>query len=137
MKICKSSALRLWGEYYGNVRFAKDFHGNLMCRDGYGDKDYYTYQYGQQIYCGWNIHHILPVANGGTNEKHNLICTNIYIPNNGNFIMETVNFQNMNFISECMPLSLGSDMPQTCTLSSRKFMGLCTAMPSWTTRCIL
>lgn len=78
MKICKSSALHLWDEYYGNICFAEDFHGNLMCRDGYADKNYYIYHYGQQIYCGWNIHHILPVSSGGTNEKHNLICTNIY-----------------------------------------------------------
>ena len=40
MKICKSNALRLWDAYYGNVRFAEDFHGNLMCRDGYGNANY-------------------------------------------------------------------------------------------------
>ena len=34
--------------------------------------------WGKIIYCGWNIHHILPLSCGGTNEKHNLICTNIY-----------------------------------------------------------
>ena len=78
MKICKSNALRLWDAYYGNVRFAEDFHGNLMCRDGYGNADYCVIRWGRTVYCGWNIHHILPIACGGINEKQNLICTNIY-----------------------------------------------------------
>ena len=78
MKICKSNALRLWDAYYGNVRFAEDFHGNLMCRDGYGNADYCVIRWGRTVYRGWNIHHILPIACGGTNEKQNLICTNIY-----------------------------------------------------------
>ena len=46
MKICKSNALRLWDAYYGNVRFAEDFHGNLMCRDGYGNADYCVIRWG-------------------------------------------------------------------------------------------
>ena len=78
MRICKANALRLWEENYGNARFAEDFHGNLMCREGYGNDDFYVYHCGEIIYCGWNIHHILPLSCGGTNEKHNLICTNIY-----------------------------------------------------------
>ncbi len=78
MKICRANALRLWEECFGNSQFAEDFHGNLMCRDGYGDDDFYVYRFGKRIYCGWNIHHILPLSCGGTNEKHNLICTNIY-----------------------------------------------------------
>ena len=78
MKICKANALRLWEECYGNEQFAKDFHGNLMCRDGYGNENFYVNRWGKIIYCGWNIHHILPLSCGGTNEKHNLICTNIY-----------------------------------------------------------
>ena len=32
---------------------------------------------GERIYCGWNLHHILPVAHGGTDAVSNLICTNI------------------------------------------------------------
>lgn len=77
MKINKSNALRLWEEMYGNKIFAEDFHGNLMCKDGYGNRNFYVYNYGQKIYCGWNIHHILPLACGGTNAKNNLVCTNI------------------------------------------------------------
>ena len=78
MKICRANALRLWEENYGNARFAEDFHGNLMCRDAYGDEDFFVIRWGEKIYCGWNIHHIHPVCCGGTNEKHNLICTNIH-----------------------------------------------------------
>ena len=78
MKINKKNAFLLWEEYFGNQQYAEDFHGNLMCRDGYGNPDYYIFYYGKKIYCGWNIHHILPVAKGGSNRKNNLICTNIY-----------------------------------------------------------
>lgn len=84
MRINKVNALRFWNECYGDNLFAEDFHGNLMCRDGYGDPDYFVYErngfivnYSSKIYCGWNIHHILPVALGGTNAKSNLLCTNI------------------------------------------------------------
>ena len=44
MKICRKNALRLWGEYFGNSEFAEDFHGNLMCRDGYGDANFSIYR---------------------------------------------------------------------------------------------
>ena len=78
MKIYKATALRLWKECYGNKQFVEDFHGNLMCREGYGNEMFYVNSWGKKIYCGWNIHHILPLSCGGTNEKYNLICTNIY-----------------------------------------------------------
>lgn len=77
MKINRENALRLWEEYFGNVELAEDFHGNLMCKYAYSDKDYFVCRGGRKIYCGWNIHHILPKANGGTNVKSNLVCTNI------------------------------------------------------------
>lgn len=77
MKICKRNAFRLWEESFGNARFAEDFHGNLMCKDSFGKaNDYIMYQ-GEKILCGWNIHHIFPATQGGTNEKCNLICTNM------------------------------------------------------------
>ena len=78
MKICKSNALRLWDAYYGNVRFAEDFHGNLMCRDGYGNANYCVIRWGRTVYCGWNIHHILPIACGGTNEKQNSLVRRFF-----------------------------------------------------------
>ncbi len=55
----------------------EEFHGYLMCREGYGDPDYYVCDGKERIYCGWNIHHILPKTCGGTNAISNLICTNI------------------------------------------------------------
>ena len=77
MKIDKKHALHLWEEHYGNSTFAEDFHGNLMFRDAFGDPDFFIVEWGKQIYCGWNLHHILPVSHGGTNAKSNLVCTNI------------------------------------------------------------
>ncbi len=77
MKINRQSAIRLWEERYGDKQFADDFHGYLMCKYGYGNSNFYIIDRGKKIYCGWNIHHILPIANGGTNAKENLICTNI------------------------------------------------------------
>ncbi len=47
-----------------------------MCREGYGNPDYYVYDGRERIYCGWNVHHILPIALGGTDAKANLLCTN-------------------------------------------------------------
>lgn len=35
MKINKKNAFKLWEKHYGDARFAEDFHGYLMCRDGY------------------------------------------------------------------------------------------------------
>ena len=48
-----------------------------MCKDGYGNNNFSVNYYGQEIYCGWNIHHVLPSTCGGTNAKSNLLCTNI------------------------------------------------------------
>ena len=58
MKINKYNALRFWEECYGNKQYAEDFHGNLMCKVGYGNKNFSVNYYGHKIYCGWNIHHI-------------------------------------------------------------------------------
>ena len=49
MKITKANALHLWNQRYGNVQFAKDFHGNLMCRSAYGNDKYYIVRKGQKI----------------------------------------------------------------------------------------
>lgn len=77
MKICKKNALKLWERYYGNAIYAEDFHGNLMCKHGYGKPEFYIIEAGERIYCGWNLHHILPKASGGGNAVSNLLCTNI------------------------------------------------------------
>ena len=77
MKINKFNALRLWDMLYGEESLIDDFHGYLMCRDGYGNQDFYILDHGERIYCGWNLHHVLPRALGGTSAINNLICTNI------------------------------------------------------------
>ena len=77
MKICKKNALRLWKMCYGEAMYAEEFHGYLMCRNGYGNSNYYIIEDGEKIYCGWNLHHILPRAFGGSNAISNLLCTNI------------------------------------------------------------
>lgn len=41
MKINKKNALRLWEMCFGDDKYAEDFHGYLMCRDGYGNPDYF------------------------------------------------------------------------------------------------
>ena len=82
MKLNRTNALRLWESSFGSALFAADFHGNLMYRDAYGSESFFIIRQNRKIFCGWNIHHILPVAQGGTDTKENLICTNI-ITNNG------------------------------------------------------
>ena len=56
MRINKKNALRLWEMCFGDNNFAEDFHGYLMCREGYGDPDYYVCDGKERIYCRWNIH---------------------------------------------------------------------------------
>lgn len=77
MKINRSNAMQLWQDTYGDREFAEDFHGNLMCRSAYGNPDYHIRDNGQRIYCGWNVHHILPKTHGGTDSRDNLLCVNV------------------------------------------------------------
>ena len=53
MRINKKNALRLWEMCFGDNNFAEDFHGYLMCREGYGDPDYYVCDGKERIYCGY------------------------------------------------------------------------------------
>ena len=77
MRMTKKRALNLWAKHFGNARYAVDFHGSLMCREAYGDEMYYIVDHGEKVFCGWDIHHILPSAQGGTDSEANLLCTNI------------------------------------------------------------
>lgn len=77
MKITRKNAMRLWFRHYGDAEYAEDFDGGLMYRDAYGNRNFFVWENGKKIYCGWNLHHILPISCGGTNAESNLICTNI------------------------------------------------------------
>ena len=77
MTITRVFAMQLWQSQYGNAAYAEDFDGGLMYRDAYGDPEYYEWRGGVKVYCGWNIHHIQPLARGGKNRRDNMICTNI------------------------------------------------------------
>ena len=77
MKINRETAYKVWESKYGYVDYANDFHGNYMCKKAFGKRNYYEIIGGRKVYCGWNIHHILPKACGGTNRFTNLTCTNI------------------------------------------------------------
>ena len=77
MKITKTNALRLWTQQFGDKQFAKDFHGNLMCKSAYGNSKFFVVRKGKKIFCGWNIHHIFPSSIGGKNDEANLLCTNM------------------------------------------------------------
>lgn len=77
MRINRKKAMKLWFHVYGDQDYAEDFDGALMRREAYGDPNYYEFHDGQKIYCGWNIHHILPKACGGSDDLDNLACTNV------------------------------------------------------------
>lgn len=77
MRITRERAMSLWFQNYGYAEYAEDFDDSLMYRNAYGKREFFIWEGGERIYCGWNIHHILPIASGGTNTENNLICTNI------------------------------------------------------------
>lgn len=52
MKICKKNTLELWEICYGKAVYAEDFHGNLMCRNGCGNPNYYIVENGERIFVG-------------------------------------------------------------------------------------
>ena len=77
MNKTRKIAMKLWEERYGNMKVAKDFHGNYMAYEGYGNPNYEKKIKGKTVKCGWNLHHILPKSKGGTYDKENLACVNI------------------------------------------------------------
>lgn len=83
MKINKQKAMHLWEKEYGKRDFATDFNGKLMYKKAYGKPGYCIKdESGKKVNCGWNVHHIQPKANGGTDAMSNLTCTN-YATNQG------------------------------------------------------
>ena len=77
MKINRNIALAIWEQEFGDARWATDFAGRIMYIEDFGNSEIYRLYRGKYIYTGWNLHHILPKANDGTNAKFNLTCTNI------------------------------------------------------------
>lgn len=77
MKISKKNALAIWEKMFGNKEYAEDFDGRFMYKNAYGDRNFFVYDNGVKIYCGWNLHHVLPKSCGGMDDAENLICTNI------------------------------------------------------------
>lgn len=77
MEINRKTAYKVWESMFGYAEYAEDFHGNYMCKTAFGNRNYYEIINGRRVYCGWNLHHILPKACGGTNKFKNLTCTNI------------------------------------------------------------
>ena len=85
MKINTKHALELWQNLFGDKEYAKDFSGALICRCKYNERNAtvpFQFNDGQEIHkidvcVGWNIHHILPISKGGTNDDENLAIINI------------------------------------------------------------
>ena len=77
VKINRKTALVIWRATYGNALYAKDFTGRYMYIDDFGNRKICRNVKGKRVHTGWNLHHVLPKANNGTDAKTNLICTNI------------------------------------------------------------
>lgn len=62
MSIDRNTALDIWQEMFGDVRWMKDCFGAWMCKEGYGDKEYNTRMTGddRDYDYSWNIDHIRP-----------------------------------------------------------------------------
>lgn len=67
MKINEKTAKRFFLENFPDG-VGYDFAGRKMILEDYGN---------DKVETGWNIDHILPLSNGGTNAKINLQCTNV------------------------------------------------------------
>ena len=77
MKLSKKAAQQVWREEFGDKKLVKDFSGQYMYFDAYGDRNYSRNIKGRKTQCGWNIDHVLAKSKGGQTVKNNLECTNI------------------------------------------------------------
>ena len=97
MKINRNNAFKIWEIMFDDEEYAEDFHGNYMRKEAFGKRNYYEIINGVKVYCGWNIHHILPKACGGSNKIENLICTNIITndlaEDKTSFVIDEVHYQ--------------------------------------------
>ena len=87
MKINTKHAKEYWNKTFGDVEYAEDFSGALICRSNYNDRKttaIYKAEFGGKVYeieryIGWNLHHIMPKVDGGTNNEENLIIANVVV----------------------------------------------------------
>ncbi|MDR4968997.1 MAG: HNH endonuclease [Acholeplasmataceae bacterium] len=74
MKINKQNALLIWESIFGSNLVALDFTGRYIYKDDFNNKTELRFDNtGRKYNFGWNIHHILPISLGGTNEIKNLL----------------------------------------------------------------
>ena len=65
MNIDKQTALKIWDDVFGNVRFAQDCFGTWMCRDAYSNECVSMLDpkgSGKKYDYSWNLDHIRPKA---------------------------------------------------------------------------
>lgn len=73
MNINEENAKELWRSRYGAEDNIQDFTGKWMYYYDYGKQnELRNSKDGKRRDYGWNIHHMLPEAKGGTNNKKNL-----------------------------------------------------------------
>jgi len=77
MKINKENALTLWEERYGGAVDVVDFTGRPINKGDYNSRQQAKGKDSVIRNYGWNLHHILPQAQGGNDDKQNLEIVNI------------------------------------------------------------
>jgi hypothetical protein len=85
VKINTKHALELWHEIFRDKEYERDFACSPICRSHYNDRNATTvfeFNDGKKTheinyYTGWNLHHVLPLSKGGTDDAENLDIVNI------------------------------------------------------------
>lgn len=65
-EITEKIAMKLWKDCFGDEKFASDCFGTWMCRDGWGNDEYFTKRPGgdgKEHDYSWNVDHIRPKSN--------------------------------------------------------------------------
>jgi len=98
MKMNRDYALQMWDAVFGSKSLAIDFAGRYIYRDDFNDKVQLRIDNaGHQYNFGWNIHHILPISLGGTNETRNLLIvhwmTNSEASDKNTFSINSISYQ--------------------------------------------
>lgn len=99
MEINTKNALKLWEKRNGTAKTITDFTGRYIYKDDYNDRETLRVweKDGKKYNFGWNIHHIQPLAKGGSNDEQNLeiVCmtTNDEAEDKTTFKANGVNYQ--------------------------------------------